>query len=61
MKKTDFVSKEMQEEIKKTWHQNHYMGGQIHHGFLRVLRKDFPLSDGRPGGLAENRTRYAVL
>ena len=37
----------MQEQIDKTRRQNHYKGGQVHHGFNRVLRKGFALSDGR--------------
>jgi len=37
----------MKESIDKTHRESHFTGGQIHHGFSRVLRKGFALSDGR--------------
>jgi len=41
------ASEKMKESIKETYRQSHFTGGQIHHGFSRVLRKGFALSDGR--------------
>jgi len=34
-------------KIKSGVQAPHFTGGQIHHGYRRILRKGFPLSDGR--------------
>lgn len=43
----NYISKEMQEQILKTRRASHFTGGKIHHGFKRILRKGFALSDKR--------------